>query len=345
MPDMNDVVRKYLDKLEGIIDIEHDKRVKEVYKKVFEYQPVDELPYVISDTSEIKDNDWPSYRYNDAFADPAKMLLNELNGIFRHVQAKDYHPLNIRCNYGTVIMPSVLGMTYKLTEASMPWSNHVETREDVQKLIQKGIPDLEQGLGKTCFETAAYYKKMLAPYPKLNKAMNIYHPDMQGPFDIIHLIWGHDLMYAMFDCPEMIHDMMQVVTETYRAYMRKWKKFTGEGNEFTSHWWFYMKGGIMLRNDSPIMISPEQYEEFVKPYDQSLLDEFGGCVHFCGRGTTFIDSMCKSKKLYGLHSSQIHLNDKELLYKSTSENKVVWLSVSKEFLPSVPLKTGVTLYK
>lgn len=337
---MEETLKKYLGKLDGMIDLKWQEKARSTCHKVFKFENVEELPFIdYAGVDSVADKDWPSYPYNAAFFDPAKMLLNQLAAVFYHVQLKDYNAYNVRCDYGTVILPSIFGAEYQLTETSLPWSGHLETREHVAKLIAKGVPAPETGLGGECFDTASFYMKALAPYPNLKKAVAIYHPDMQSSFDAAHLIWGHDILYAMYDCPEQVHELLALITEAYIKFMRKWKEHVGEKNDYSTHWQYYIKGGIMLRDDSSVMISPAQYDEFVKPYDQLLLNEFGGCMHFCGKGDTFIKSMCESKNLYGINTSQPHLNDMEQMLKLCAEHKIVLLGLPESYIPK-GVKTG-----
>ncbi len=86
--------------------------------------------------------------------------------------------------------------------------------------------------------------------------------------------------------------------------MRAWKALTGEGSEFTTHWDYHLRGGIMLRDDSAVMLSTPHYEEFVRPYDQLLLDESvaastsAGAVppfcHRCANAVTSTPSTCRN---------------------------------------------------
>jgi hypothetical protein len=346
---MDNVIDKYLNKLELAIDLEHQSKVKDTCLKVLNFKEVEELPFVYGEGAygsvDIPDRDWPSFPYNDSFADMEKMLLNELRAVFIRNQLKDYSPLNIRANYGTVIMPSIFGAGYTLTETSMPWSYHLENRDKIKTVIDKGVPSLETGLGKQCFDTARYYMETLDDFPKLSRAINIFHPDLQGPFDIAHLIWGSDIFLALYDCPELVHELLRLVTVTYKAYMKKWIDFTGIDPLFTTQWNFYTKGGIMLRDDTAVMLSPQQCDEFVLPYDKELLDEFGGCMHFCGNGKPFIENLCRgNKKLFGVNSSQTHLNDMNRFIHLTLPNKIAILGLPKEYL-SPDMRTGVILLK
>ena len=341
---MRELLEKYLSKFETMIDLEHQQLAQEICHRVFEFEPVEEFPFILTDGLDAVDTDWPTFPYNDAFFDPAKMLLDQLRAPFIHNQLKDAHSLNIRCNYGTVILPSVFGVSFQLTENSLPWSHHLHRHDQVEDLVSKGMPDLETGLGSRCFETLQFYQEVLSDYPKMSRAIAIYHPDLQGPFDVAHLIWGPDILYALYDYPDLVHALLSLVTDTYKCWMRKWKALAGEDNRFTTHWSFYIKGGIMLRDDTPVMLSPEHYQVFVKPYDQALLDEFGGCIHYCGSGNAFIKSMCESSNLFGIHCSQPELNDMELLVESASSNGIALLGLPEEYVPD-SLQTGVIVLR
>ena len=340
MEDLDGLIRRQLGKFEAILDINHCRKCERTCMDVYEFRKVGELPYIIWDSSVAPDTDWEEFPYNDAFDNPSKMLLNELRlPYFRH-QHKDFSAINIRANYGTVILPSIFGIGYRKLETSMPASMHLDSRAEVEKLIQKGKPDSRNGLGKNCFDTAAYYMKVLSDYPKLKKTVRIYHPDLQGPFDVGHLIWGSDIFMAMYDCPELVHGLLSLVTETYIGWMKKWKEFVGEGNEFTSHWEYYLKGGAMIRNDTSVMLSSRHYEEFVKPYDQKILDEFGGGFHYCGKGDNFIEPMCACKNLHAINCTQPELNNVNKLIELTQSNRITLMGLHEKYIPE-NIKTGI----
>ena len=341
---MTDTLHHYLAKFDASVDLEHQTVARETCRQVFAFEPVEELPFVVTGEFDGIDTDWPTFPYNDTFGDREKMLLDQLRAPYLHNQLKDYHPLNIRTNYGTVILPSVFGAGYRLTETSLPWVRHLGGRAEIEALIDRGVPDLDTALGGRCFDTLQYYQQVLAGFPNLQRAISIYHPDLQGPFDVAHLIWGPDILYALYDCPALVHGLLRLVVETYSLWMRKWKSLTGEGNTFTTHWNLYIKGGIMLRDDTPVMLSPDHYEEFAKPYDQELLDEFGGCIHYCGKGDRFVASMCRSRNLFGVNSSQPELNDMQLLIESARDNKLVLLGLREEYVPA-GLDTGVIVLR
>ena len=348
------MLQQYLAKFERMLDpgdvpIPHYRCVERAYCQVFAWEEPDELPYTWSDLPPIQDEDWPDFPYNDTFADREKMLLAQLRAPFLHYQAGDYHPLAIcdgyiAANYGTVILPSIFGAEWQLTETSMPWAHHLPSRDAIRALIDRGVPDFSAGLGAACLETAAYYREQLAPYPKLAQETCVYHPDLQGPFDVAHLLWGPDIFLALYDCPEMVHELLDLVTRTYIAWLGRWKEAVGEGNDLTAHWALMMRGGAMVRDDTPVMLSRAQYLAFVRPYDQMILDAFGGCIHFCGSGDPFVGPMTESQNLYGIHSSQPELNDMETMWRVTRERRIVLLGLGEEYVPA-DTRTGVTVVR
>ena len=345
---MKDTLRKYLSKYENKIDLEHLEKVREESMKVFEFEPVDEIPYVLSPWGDVKeingkelDADWPVFPRVEWNTDPAKMLMSQLRRPYLHNQIKDYMLPDIRADYSPSIIATIMGSGYEMTDDGLPWSSHLEDRDEVQKVIDRGIPDPDTGLGKDCRETTRYYMEVLSDYPKLKKAVHIYHPDLQGPFDGTHLVWGNDIFLAMYDCPDTVKALLQLVTDTYIKWLKEWKEMTGEGNDYTTHWGMFMKGGTCVRNDTPVMITPDQYEEFVRPYDQQILDEFGGTIHFCGNGGVFLKSMCEnSRNLYGINMSQPHLNNSGEFIEYTQSNRIVLWGLDEKYIPA-GVKTGV----
>ena len=96
---------------------------------------------MLGDLPPAADVDWPDFPYNDTFYDREQMLLSQLRPAFLHYRSGDDYPTAIRANYGTVILPSILGANWQLTENSMPWAHHLEGRDAIKRLIDAGFPD------------------------------------------------------------------------------------------------------------------------------------------------------------------------------------------------------------
>jgi len=337
-------LQAYLAKFDAMIDPAHYERIEEAYRDLFAWRERDSAPFLWSSLPPIPDEDWPDPPYNDTVGDPEKMLLSQLRPCFFHYQAGDDQPLCIRANYGTVILPSIFGAEWQLTETSMPWAHHLPDRNAIRALIDRGVPDLRAGLGAACFDTAHYYQETLAAYPKLAACCRIYHPDLQGPFDVAHLLWGPDIFLCLYDEPELVHTLLDLITEAYIVWLKAWRAHVGEEAPWTAHWTFLMRGGAMIRDDTAVMLREAQYKEFVKPYDQQILDAFGGCIHYCGCGDQFIASMAESGNLYGVNISQPELNDMDLFWRVVNKNRLVVLGMPEAYVPE-GTSAGVVTYR
>jgi hypothetical protein len=326
-------MEKYLSKLDKAIDPAHQEKIRKGMASFLDFNEMEELPFVYRNDSPVQDTDWPSFPYNDAFHDAEKMLLNELGRVYKHVQLRDWAALSIRADLGTVILPSVFGCPWKLTENSMPWADHLASEKEIDALISKGIPDSMNGLGIRCFEISDAYRKILAPYENLSRYVRIFHPDLQGPFDVAHLLWGTGIYFALFDCPEKVHALMRLVTDAYVRFMDAWLENFPDSGRMGVHWNYYMNGKIYIRNDSAILLSPQQYDEFARPYDEELMRRYGGNIHFCGKGDAHISSMSSIEGLCGINHGQPELNDLPFAIGQCAKHHVVIHGIYEDLIP------------
>lgn len=292
-------LHEVLEFLEQHIDADHVRQTKEKLKGVLEHNNTAPCLAVAYPQQLFQ-----GYPYGQAYDDMEKMLHNELVSLVSGVMLKDDSLPCIRANYGVGSLASLFGVTCTVVNNSMPWVTPCETLDQVRAIAERGVPDLRAGLGGKIFDTYAYYQEVLQNYPGCRESIMIYHPDMQGPFDILHLICGNNLYYWLYDEPELIHTMLQLICQTYIAFMNKIKPCINDEYEgrfcaqFTSLW----GGRIVLRDDTAVNLSPEQYEEFIRPYDEQLLEAFGGgSIHYCGRAKQIEKDFLNTKFLKGMN--------------------------------------------
>ena len=255
---------------------------------------------------------------NDALDDYERMLDAQLADVSRVLSHGLTSAMGMRSNYGTGIMTSLFGaeifkMPYETN--TLPTTRSLNDTEKIRRIVEKGAPDLDAGFGRDVFCFGEMCKEILRDYPKISKYVYMYHPDTQGPLDVAELLWGGEMFYAFYDEPELVHGMMQLITDTYVRFLDRWFELYPAQGELSVHWDYWIKGGICLRNDSAINLSPEQYTEFVLPYDKYLLDYYnGGSVHYCGKGDHFVGIVASQTKVTGFDISQPHLNDMEKVF-------------------------------
>ena len=257
---------------------------------------------------------------NDALVDYDLMLASELARVSKALETGE-GALAIRANYGTGIIPSLFGakiFTMPREKNTLPTAIPFGDEDEIRRIIDGGVPSFDVGLGKNVFEFGEMCKKLFKSYPKIEKYVYVYHPDTQGPMDITELLWGAEIFYAFYDDPDMMHELLRVVVDTYKVFLDKWFRLYPNRDGLNVHWDFFTKGNICIRNDSSMNLSPDIYREFVFPYDNELLNYFdGGIVHFCGRGDHYIDIVTEADKLYGINLSQPHLNNMDKIYANT----------------------------
>jgi hypothetical protein len=74
----------------------------------------------------------------------------------------------------------------------------------------------------------------------------------------------------------------------------------------------------MLRDDSAMNLSPAMFAEFIRPYDQRLLDHFGGgAIHYCGRGDHYLPLVAEMPGVTAINLSQPECNDMERVFEFT----------------------------
>ena len=268
---------------------------------------------------------------NDAVKDYETMLCMQL-GYVSGALKNGVGALCMRSNYGTGIMTSLFGadifeMPYETN--TLPTTKSFNDTEIIRDIVDKGMPALDNGFGRQVFEFGQMCLEVFKDYPKISKYVTMYHPDTQGPLDVCELLWGGEMFYALYDEPELVHGLMQLITDTYVKLMERWYELYPDKGDLSVHWGMFMRGALCLRNDSAINLSPDQYTEFALKYDKYLLDRFGGgMVHYCGKGDHFIGQLTALDNVYGINLSQPELNDMEKIYRLANEHKVKLLGLS-----------------
>ena len=261
---------------------------------------------------------------NDAIGDLDLMLRKEMLTV-SHALKNGKRNLAIRANYGTSIIPSFFGveifmMPYETD--TLPTNKPSMSDDWMRAMVEKGIPDVTVGYGAKAFEFGQMCQEVFEKYPKIKKYVTVYHPDAQGPLDICELLWGSDLFYAIYDEPELLHDSLSLISDTYIKFLSKWYELYPKNDRMNPHWAnFYHRGAIVLRSDSAMNLSPDQHREFALPYDSRILKHFGsGMIHFCGRGDHYVEAICALPELTAINLSQPEYNNMEKIFQNTVDN-------------------------
>lgn len=313
--------------LEDSIDLNRQKEVEELHINVLDYKKVPYLPLIIKYPL---DKSITTYPYEEAFNSPEKMLYDEftagISSIFNSVKLKDYLPYHIRSNHGIGIISSLFGAKCKIIYNNMPWVENLKNIEEIKQVVSKGIPEFNSPLCQKVIRDYEYFNQKLKQYPKCSKAIKITQPDLQGPFDNAHLIAGTNIFLYLYDYPDIIHQLLDLITAAYI----KFRKYidghltdkAGEDSMYV-HGSIY-KGSVIIKDDTALIsLSEDMYREFVRPYNERILKAFGkGSLHYCGPGKEWHIKNIKEQKFSSVNYGNPEMHTIDEIYNNFKQDKI-----------------------
>jgi hypothetical protein len=313
--------------LEERLDEEHVRRTERLHLDAMAFRPVPRLPLTLV----FPPDDVTPFPYAEAFDDPEKMLYNELirtvggTSTYASVRIRDDFPPHVRSNHGIGILSSLFGASCRILNDTMPWVEHLEPAV-LRKAVARGVPDLEQSLGKRVLETHRFYLEKLRGYPKCSRCIRITQPDLQGPFDIAHLLMGNDVFIAVVDEPGFVHELLAVISDTYIGFRKlidpQLTDGAGEGAVYLHGCLF--GGKVLLKDDTAIInLSAEMHREFSKAYNDRILEAFGGgSFHFCGPSRNWAHDAINGPWLRGVNYGNPEMQDLAAEYAYWRDRRV-----------------------
>ena len=348
------IVSQLLDRFEARIDLDHVAAVRARHRAALTYQPVDRLPLVFY--LPYEGQDIRPYPFAEAFEDPAKLMANELlagfTSIHHALDLRDDAPYCLRPNLGTGIVASMFGSFIRLLENNPPWAEALGGLDALRTVAEGPLPPVTAGLGQRVIDQFAYFHAALADYPRCRAAFQITLPDLQGPFSTVELLWGSSIYVDLYDHADLVHALLAKVTAQMIAAVEAWRPYVREdiGAGFTWQHNVGVRGNLLIRDNSMILISPAMYREIVLPYDAKLCAAVGGAgIHFCGAGGHQVPNLLTIPACQTIDFGQPELNDLDAIYAQAAPRQVALtrFGVPPEALRAGPLKarfpTGVTL--
>ena len=348
-------LKTLLEILDGSLDYNKQQKIEEKYVKVLNWEPVEKIPLLI--TFPYPDSAYlQPFPHREVFDDPEKMLFNELvhafdTSILLHSKINDDLPFTIRANFGTVIIASLFGGQIEQRGDNPPWVRHFKTRDEFKTVFDKDPLDFSRGFCSRVIDVYKYYRDILADYPNLQKCIKIVLPDLQGPIDSLELLRGSSIYEDLILEPEMVDKGLQLMALAQVGFAKYLQQFITDRQDSYSHQHaITIKGNILIRNDSAIMISPQMYSEQIASHDEYVLKQMGGGgIHSCGKIEYNIPEMFNLPSIQCFDFGQSHLNNIDFIYSLAEQRKIplVRIRVGSDELLSGKVKerfpTGVSL--
>jgi hypothetical protein len=348
-------LKQILKRLDAELNGNLQKKKDERHQRALNWEELERLPLVVNYPYPKSESIQP-FPHQQIFDNPEKMLFNELvyafdTSILNNSKINDDLPYTIRVNFGTVIITSLFGANVEQRENNPPWVRHFETLEEFKTVFDRDPLDFSQGICPKIISGYQFYQDVLADYPNLQRCIKLVLPDLQGPLDSLELLRGSELYTDFIIYPEMVEKGLNLMATAQVGFARHLQQFiTDDKDGFSHQHGVTIKGNILIRNDSAIMISPEMYSEQVARHDEYVLNEMGGGgIHSCGRIDFNIPEIFNLESIRSFDFGQSYLNDMDMVYRLAREKKIPILRYrpSKEELLSGKVKerfpTGVSL--
>lgn len=353
---MDENLKVLLEHLINVLDTDRQDRIERLHQQTLNWEPVDRLPVIVSLT-EPEELRFKPFSHGETFGSPEKMLYNELVYAFntsiasRDVLSDDL-PCTIRPNFGTVVIASMFGAHVEQVGDNPPWIRHeVDDGISFQSILDQDPLDFSKGWCPQVEQRYQFYESVLADYPELKPLIHIVLPDLQGPFDNLELIVGSDVFTELYVNPEFVSKALEAMATTQIGLAKHFKQYINDGPDTFSHQHATMiKGNILLRNDSVIMMSPEMYRDLVASHDERVMSELGcGAIHSCGKADNHTAAFLELPSIRCLDLGQPEMNDVDKLYLQLKQRQIpiVRMNASREDLVTAQIMerfpTGVTL--
>lgn len=321
------------------LDSRQRQTVDSRFEKALTWNQVDHVPVIISAPPPPDEARFEPLPHSAIFESPKQMLYNELVhafdlSILQSNRIRHDLPWTVRANFGTVLVASIFGCQVEQVGDNPPWVRH-DSGYDLspEAILDADIGSLAAaGWLPRVIETLEAYHDLLAPYPELREAIRITLPDLQGPFDNFEHLRGNDAFLDLIDEPEICSAAIRRVAEVQVEASRLLAPLCSDGPEgFCHQHGFMLRGGILLRCDSVIMVSADIYRDLIAPHDNWVMEQFGGgAIHSCGNIGHLVDAYLELPALQSLDIGQSEMNDRDALYAKARERKIALIRVHAE---------------
>ncbi|MFO7898184.1 MAG: uroporphyrinogen decarboxylase family protein [Planctomycetota bacterium] len=281
-------------------DLERLRRGRARQEAVWKGTEADSLPLLLGNVAVDEREEFPTFNKKEQFYDKKKMLSDKLWRLIAVARGGSDAQLSMPADLGAGFVPSVLGLRQRVFEDKDPWLKECLPKDRIAAIEPDEIGDVtELGLMPRAVEYSRYFRQKLGSRAQVCLCGDMFW----GPFSLAHLIRRDDLFTDLVDDPPFVHHLMELATTLYVRTVTTVKEAAGEPRATGYRNELYLgDGGVMVNEDTMILVSAAHAEEFAYPYLRRALGAFeGGLVHFCGDGRHLLDSLVRIPELRGVN--------------------------------------------
>ena len=307
---MKDWVKRSLDEIDSLFPVDRIKRSKERWTRVWNGErPLDRYPFHTGFPL------FNPYNINHPAAERLRAYLDAC--IFMGRMRDDFIPTIFPgCKQSTI--PNMFGAGEIIVGIESSCERIISRAEDIDRL-----PEPSMAPGTVAYEWLSMQEYLLE---ETEGRIPIHICDMQGPIDVCGQLWGYDnLFVCAYEEPEYFHKLLSKVTDAFILFWKKQQAILGDtfvGTHLFAWDWVPLDNGAALSADSLVMVSPDYYDQFFKPYIERIGKTFGGlAVHSCGDFRAVIPNLCNTPHVKAVNASQLSVE--QLINAGIDKEKVI----------------------
>lgn len=214
------------------------------------------------------------YPFDESFQNPAKALEERLHALKPTLEVNSDFIPSIMHNRMVWTIPSMFGCKMPLINDE-PWATPIIT--DIKQVWDIREPDMNSGVLPKVIELLAYFKKN-AP-----DGIPVTPPSEHTPLNIAYMLRGSDLFTDLYDHPEEVKQLLQLITNTFIKVEYCYKKVLQEETKYRITFAGFYISGLRIAGDCNVNLSPDFIREFEIPYLERIANIFGDLmIHYCG---------------------------------------------------------------
>jgi hypothetical protein len=279
-------------------------------------------PLLLSaETSETAD--WPDYNTKETHYDSQKMFVSGLKSMLAAAAGGMQAVPSMRANMGCGIFASLFpGIRQELFDDKMPWVQKHLSKEAITELRTADLTIGDE------FAAGLAHMEYMADQLR-NTGCLVFPMDVQGPFDIAHLVYGDAIFYDLFDDPQFVHHLLELSCQAIFLGVAACLNVMPDSHRQIAHYNGLVMprqmGGIKTSEDTSTLLSQEHIAEYVTPYLRKVLNHFGGgYVHYCGRNTHLMQAVINEPLVYGLNLGNPDMHDMIAVLKMCADNDKIY---------------------
>lgn len=307
---MKDWVKRKLDEIDRLFPPERLNKSKERWRRVWNGEkPLDRYPFCTG---------FPLFNPYNINHPPEERLRAYLDGcIFMGQMNDDFIPsIFPGCKQSTI--PSMFGAKEIIVGIESTCKRIINSVEDIDRLPE---PSMEEG-------TVAHDWLVMEEYllEETQGRIPIHVCDMQGSIDVCGQLWGYEnLFVCAYEEPEYFDKLLSKVTDAFIMFWKKQQELLGDcfvGTHLFAWDWVPLNNGATLSADSMVMVSPDYFDKFYKPYLERIGRTFCGLsVHSCGDFSAVVKNLCSTPYVKAINASQMSVE--QLINAGMDKDKVV----------------------